>query len=124
MVFNPAPVEPDVVAAVLPHASVVVLNEQEQAEVDVPAGVATVLTLGAQGAEVAGTHVPAFDVEVVDPTGAGDAFCAGLAVALAEGADLVPAARFASAAGACAVQVAGAEPSMPTRAQVEALLGR
>jgi ribokinase len=58
----------------------------------------------------------------VDPTGAGDAFCGALAVALAEGRDPVDAVRFAAAAGACAVQVAGAEPSMPTRAAVDALL--
>ncbi len=124
VVFNPAPVADDVVAAVLPRASVVVMNEQEQAAVDVPADLATVVTLGSRGALVGDEHVPAFDVPVVDPTGAGDAFCGALAVALAEGRELIDATRFASAAGAVAVGVAGAEPSMPTRDQVEALLIR
>ncbi len=124
VVFNPAPADPDVVAAVLPLASVVVMNEQEQAEVDVPADIATVVTLGRRGARVGDTTVAAFDVPVVDPTGAGDAFCGAVSVALAEGQELVDATRFASAAGACAVRVAGAEPSMPTRGQVEALLAQ
>ena len=122
VIFNPAPVDETVVAHVLPHASLVVMNELEQAAVAVPDDVETVVTLGSRGAEAGGTHVAAFDVPVVDPTGAGDAFCAALAVAVADGMALVDATRFASAAGACAVQVAGAEPSMPTRALVEELL--
>jgi len=122
VVFNPAPVDDDVIRHVMPHVSIVVMNEQEQATVTVPEGIETVVTLGSRGAMVGDVHVAAFDVAVIDPTGAGDAFCAALAVAVAEGADVVNATRFASAAGACAVQVAGAEPSMPTRTQVEALL--
>jgi ribokinase len=61
---------------------------------------------------------------VVDPTGAGDAFCAALAIAVAEGDDLVTAARFGAAAGACAVRRLGAEPGLPTRAEVMAVLTR
>ena len=59
------------------------------------------------------TRVAAFDVDVVDTTGAGDAFCAALAVRLAEGAGLEHALRFANAAGALACTREGAEPSMP-----------
>jgi ribokinase len=82
------------------------------------------VTLGAGGVLAGATHVPAFVVDVVDPTGAGDAFCAALAVAMAEGDDLVAAARFGAAAGACAVRHLGAEPGLPTRDDVLALLAR
>jgi ribokinase len=54
-------------------------------------------------------------VEVVDTTAAGDVFSAALAVARAEGHDLVEAARFANAAGALACTKQGAQPSAPTR---------
>ena len=50
----------------------------------------------------------------MDTTGAGDAFCGALATSLANGIDLVSAVRFAAAAGAAAVTVLGATPSMPT----------
>jgi ribokinase len=58
----------------------------------------------------------------VDTTGAGDAFRAGLAVRLAEGAAIDEAAQFANAGGALACLTPGAEPSMPTRAAVEAFM--
>jgi ribokinase len=87
-----------------------------------------VLTLGAKGAtSLTGgrvEHTPAPAIEAVDTTGAGDAFCAALAVRLAEGADLADAVRFACAAGAVACTRHGAEPSMPQRHEVEALLKR
>lgn len=73
-----------------------------------------------QGREIA--RVPAFDVTVVDTTGAGDTFCGALAVALAEGQPPEQALRFASAAGALAVTRPGAQPSLPWRPQVDALL--
>lgn len=66
--------------------------------------------------------VPAFPIEAVDTTAAGDAYTAGLAVALCEGSDLAGAARFANACGALAATRLGAQPSMPTRSEVEALL--
>jgi len=122
VVFNPAPVDDEVVAAVLPYADVVILNEQEADVVAVPAGIDSVITLGAEGARVGDVHVAAFPTVVVDPTGAGDSFCAALTVALAEGRSLVAATRFGNAAGALACRVAGAEPSMPTRAAVDALV--
>lgn len=87
---------------------------------------AVVVTLGAEGALVVegeeSRHVPAFPVDVVDTTAAGDAFVAGLAVAHLRGLSLLEAARFAAAAGAVAVTAAGAQPSLPRAAQVEALL--
>lgn len=85
-----------------------------------------VITLGADGALVAGSwgwvRVPAYDVVPVDTVGAGDAFNAGLAVALGEGGSLEEAARYASAVAALAVTRHGAQPGMPTRDEVEALL--
>lgn len=48
-------------------------------------------------------HLPAFKVKAVDTTGAGDAFSAGLAVALSEGMDIVDAVRFANAIAASSI---------------------
>jgi ribokinase len=85
-----------------------------------------VVTLGAQGAQWVNRDgsnlIPAFKVEVVDTTGAGDAFNGGFAVALAEGKSLEEAIRFGNATAALSVTRPGTAPSMPTRAEVEALL--
>ena len=72
----------------------------------------------------AGTHmVPAFKVaKVVETTGAGDAFNGGFAVALAEGQSPVDAIRFGCATAGLSVQKPGTAPSMPTRAEIEAML--
>ena len=87
---------------------------------------AVVLTLGAQGSlMLTGTTselVPALPVQPVDTTGAGDAFCGALATALASGENLQSAVEFANAAGAAAVTVIGATPSMPTRTKIKRLL--
>lgn len=85
------------------------------------------ITLGEKGALLhgeAGTHmVPAFKVEkVVETTGAGDAFNGGFAVALAEGKSPVDAIRFGCATAGLSVQKPGTAPSMPTRAEIEAML--
>jgi ribokinase len=79
-----------------------------------------VLTRGPRGALVVADGElqsvdPVVPARVVDTTGAGDAFTAALAVALVEGADLVTAARWAAAAGAHAVGIAEAVPSLPQR---------
>lgn len=68
------------------------------------------------------TRLPSYIVEVVDTTGAGDAFTAALAVALGEGKDLKQASQFASAAGALACTKFGAQPSMPGREEAEKFL--
>ena len=85
-----------------------------------------VITLGARGAVYAahgqsGSVSPPL-IDAVDATAAGDSFCAGLALALVEGQSIVDALRFGCAAGAHAATIRGAEPSLPTRADVEALL--
>lgn len=87
-----------------------------------------ILTLGARGALwVNHSHrelIPALPVQQVDATAAGDAFCGALAAALALGQPMEAALGWASAAGALAVTRMGASPSLPTRAEVEALLAR
>ena len=85
-----------------------------------------VVTLGARGALIVRgeqvAHVPGRVVDVVDTTGAGDAFNGALAVALAEGRALVEAVAFANAAAALQVTRLGTAPAMPYRKEVEALL--
>ena len=82
-----------------------------------------VVTRGGDGAliltEAGVEEVPGVAVEVVDTTGAGDAFNSGLAVALAEGRPLAEAVRYAACAGAIACTQLGVIPSLGTRAQVD-----
>ena len=84
-----------------------------------------VLTLGASGAVFAdggsSGHLPAPDADVVDTTGAGDAFVGALAVKLARGASLEEAVAYAARAGAAAVTKDGAQGSLPAPEEVEAL---
>jgi len=81
-----------------------------------------VITLGERGAyastEGSEALVPAFKVEPVDTTAAGDVFNGALAVALAEARPLEEALRFAQAAAAVSVTRPGAQPSAPTRAEI------
>jgi ribokinase len=85
------------------------------------------LKLGSRGCVIAQSnrlkkHVPAFSVNAVDTTGAGDAFNAGFAVGLMRGASVGHSAVFASAVAAISVTRPGAQPSMPTAPEVEAFL--
>lgn len=125
VVVNPAPVPPDA-GALVEAADLLVVNRPEAetlaSSIRRLPPERVVVTKGADGVTVAGEHIPAYPATVADPTGAGDAFVGALAVALHEGAELVEAARFGAAAGACAVEVDGAEPSLPTRSQVETRL--
>lgn len=81
-----------------------------------------VMTLGEDGAMVVTAnsclHIPAIKVPVQDTTGAGDAFNAGLALALACGAKLEDAVRFAVVSGGLAVTREGVIPSLPRRDDV------
>ncbi len=85
-----------------------------------------IITLGAHGSYVVTNGeqhlIPAFKVVAVDTTAAGDAYCGGLAVALAEGKSLEEAVRFASAAAGLAVRRLGAQPSIPMRMEIDAFL--
>jgi len=85
-----------------------------------------IITLGAQGAFLATPdqtlHIPAFKATPIDTTGAGDAFNGALSCALSENQALETAIRFACAAGVLTVGKAGAQPAIPTRDQIDALL--
>ena len=82
-----------------------------------------IITLGSKGAFVTTktekVSVPAFKVEAVDTTAAGDTFCGAFAVALVEGKSLKDALQFASAAAAISVTRIGAQPSAPTREEID-----
>jgi ribokinase len=103
-----------------------VVNRYEQEMVGAYDGLVA-LTLGAEGAillergvEIARARPPR--VRPVDGTAAGDAFCAALVVALLEGRERAQALAWACAAGAVAASRPGAQPSLPTREDVEAAL--
>jgi len=87
-----------------------------------------VLKLGSDGSMLVtakkSKHFPAHKVAAVDPTAAGDAFTAALTVELAAGQDFEHAIRFANCAGALAASKLGAQPSLPRRAEVEALVAQ
>ena len=143
VILNPAPARPlpdrllAMVDVLIPNESETALltgmsvESLEQAESAALAllqlGVgAAVLTLGERGAILTQRGVtqvvPAFQVQPVDTTAAGDAFVGGLAVALAEGLALADAVRWGNAAGALAATKHGAQPSLPTRQALERLL--
>jgi ribokinase len=127
--------------ALLEHVDVVVLNEVEaamlagagarpaEAAARLSGGARTVVaTLGEAGGVWASRgrqgSFDAFPVAAVDSVGAGDCFCGALALSLCEGAETEDAIRFAAAAAALSVTRAGGAPSLPTRAEVHALLER
>lgn len=90
---------------------------------------AVVITLGSNGAlyrdRTRSVHVPVISAgPVVETTGAGDAFNGGFAVALSEGRDVVEAVRFGCATAGISVTRPGTAPAMPSRAEIDALLGR
>jgi ribokinase len=85
-----------------------------------------ILTLGAQGAFIKNPtltrHISAVDAgPIVETTGAGDAFNGGLATALAEGMNLIEATQFACAVAGISVTRPGTAPSMPHRADIDAI---
>ncbi|HOQ54644.1 MAG TPA: ribokinase [Micropruina sp.] len=85
-----------------------------------------VLKLGERGSYIYGedvdTFVPPFKVDTVDPTAAGDAFTGTLAKAYAETGDIVAAARYGGAAGALTCTKLGAQPSVPSATEIDALM--
>ncbi len=85
-----------------------------------------VLTLGKQGSLVKSEQielfVPAFTVEAVDSTAAGDTFCGALAAELSRGHDWAEALKFATAAAAISVTRMGAQPSIPFEREVQEFL--
>jgi ribokinase len=99
-------------------------DDEELGRALLDAGVKTVIiTLGSKGAllvQKSGTQrFAAKKVEAVDTTAAGDSFTGALACALSEGRDIAEAVNFAIAAAAISVTRMGAQPSLPTRSEVE-----
>jgi ribokinase len=144
VVLNPAPAVSALPAELLSLSNFLVPNEGElslltgQAVHDIPSAEKAarsllergtqnvIVTLGANGALIVNNeltrHIPSFDVEVVDTTAAGDAFIGGFASALLENRSLEEAVRYGGACGALAVTKFGAQPSLPTREDVERFL--
>jgi len=138
VVLNPAPAQP-LDATLLAGVDYLIPNQAELAllsgldstraavsrlqTIGIPS---IIVTLGEEGTLVAegnsGTLLPAHRVVAVDTTAAGDAFVGAFAVALTEGGSTLQAAAWGNAAGALAVTRAGAQPSLPTRRELEHLL--
>lgn len=145
VILNPAPAR-ELDAELLQRVSILTPNESEAtlltgvrvegedgaeyaARSLLSRGVDTVLiTLGASGTFVASgeicERIPGYRVEPVDSTAAGDVFNGSLAVALAEKQPLMDAVRFANAAAALSVTRMGAQPSAPSRAEIQAFMAR
>jgi ribokinase len=134
VILNPAPSQP-LDASLLSQVDYLVPNQIELALLtradSLEEGVSrlkalgirqVVVTLGGDGAAVfddeQAYQLPPYHVSVVDTTAAGDAFVGGFAVALVEGKSTRAAAEWGNAAGALAVTRAGAQPSLPTRAEL------
>lgn len=126
---NLAPAAP-VSDQLLRRADLIVVNEVEAAfygQMLHHGGGRVVVTQGARGAEMYHRGVKMAwatppSVVAIDATGAGDAFVGAITVALLEGMDPAQALRFACAAGALAATRRGAQPSLPTREEVDALM--
>lgn len=140
VILNPAPIQPfqenlfhqidvitpnEVEASILTGVSVKTRESALQAaDVLLAKGVGSVvITLGKQGL-LAAKHdghrfFDNYDVDVVDTTGAGDAFSGGLVTALAEGKDLYEACAFGNVVSNLAVTRMGTSVAMPTRAEIE-----
>ena len=140
VIFNPSPFEPSLLQLPLEKLDYLILNEVEAADFfgcDEPSEIISqkqkrypslkmVLTLGKEGCIYADENdvisCPAFQVEAVDTTAAGDTFAGYFAAALAEEMDIQSALRRASAASALAVSCMGAAPSIPAKERVSLAL--
>jgi ribokinase len=143
LILNPAPAKeiPDELIAL---ADFIIPNETEltlltgQPVSDVPSAESAarkllergagnvIVTMGSNGALIVNRElskqVDTYKVEVVDTTAAGDAFIGGFSIALLNDKPLEEAVRYACACGALAVTKFGAQPSLPTKEEVEKLL--
>ena len=131
VIYSAAPFSPDAVREMLPFTDVLVVNKVEAKQLraafgDIP--VANLLiTRGSKGSvwqKKGGPDItaPAFPVDPVDTTGAGDCFIGSVAAALDQGMSRVDAMRFASAASAIQVTRPGTADAIPSRAETEAFL--
>ncbi len=142
VILNATP-EPDADRAIAARVQVLIVNETEACQILgielgsiewpevirrlLASGTETVVaTLGEEGAIVgSGDRIetfPAPSVEVIDTTGAGDAFCGAFVARLARGDDPFTAATYGVAAGSLAVTIAGAQPSIPRGEEIQIVL--
>lgn len=143
VLWNVAPAR-DFDLSYIPKVNILVLNEveagflaQKKVENESDAELAAntlidrgvekvIITLGAQGAFATTKNekvrVPAYKVDALDTTAAGDTFCGAYAVAMVEEKSSKDCLKFASAAAAISVTRMGAQPSAPTRKEIEAFL--
>lgn len=143
IILNTAPVQP-VSDSILSRVDLITPNEVEAsilsgisvteeesagkaADYFLNKGVKNVLiTMGSRGVYIAAGKrrglLPAYQVDAIDTTGAGDAFNGGLAAALAEGKDIWDAAKFANALAAISVQRIGTTPAMPDRSEIDVFI--
>lgn len=135
VIYSAAPFDVEAARAVLPHVSILAVNEGEAAQLAAELGNALpcegmVVTLGARGAEYRDlrtgevTSQAAFAVQPVDTTGAGDCFAGWFAATLDAGQTVAEALRHAAAAAALQVTRFGAADAMPTLAEVRAFITR
>jgi ribokinase len=142
VIFNATP-DPELARSLLPDVDILIVNEGEARSLlglvgegqvstaDVRSLLETgpgvvVVTLGERGAmamtDGALYEVVSPPVEVIDTTGAGDAFCGALAASVARGEGIEKALRYGVFAGSIAATVAGAQTSSPTRKRIEAMM--
>jgi ribokinase len=145
VILNPAPAQP-LDEEILRHCTILTPNETEteiltgirptnENEARRAAGVlhskgveTVIITQGGEGVTISSKtsqrSIPAYRVEAVDTTAAGDAFNGSLAFALADGRDLESAVRYACAVAAVSVTRVGAQPSLPTSEEVNEFINK
>jgi ribokinase len=132
VIYSAAPFQAEAVKQMLPLTTILVLNEVEAAQLSDTLGGQMlpdmIVTRGARGASWAvrggeTVEIPAFVVEAVDTTGAGDCFIGSVAACLDLGMGREEALRYGAAAAALQVSRPGTADAMPTRDEVLAFLG-
>ncbi len=117
-ILDPAPAQ-HLSRELLEAVDLLTPNETEALELGDLAGRRVLLKRGARGSRFGDLEVAAIAVEAVDTTGAGDIYNAALSVALVEGKTMLAAMQFASVAAGLSVMKMGAQPSVPSRAEVD-----
>ncbi len=129
VIYSAAPFDLAALRAIMPHVSIIAMNEEEARQAFAAFGEALpvkglLITRGRNGAEFRDLesgqifHQAAFPVVPVDTTGAGDCFAGSFSAALDSGQDIPAALRYAAAAAALQVTRFGAGDAMPNRAEV------
>lgn len=126
VILNPAPIR-DLPADLLAKVDYVTPNEHEFKHLPVDdLKEKVIMTKGSEGVScIQGgneMNIPAYTIDVVDTTGAGDSFNAGFAVALGKGFSVEAACRYGNAVAALSTTKLGAQTGMPTAAEVQAFI--